>query len=256
MKPLFVNWISAVLLGTGIIGCVGAIQINSSWNDRTITVDGVASDWGPTLQPITSPPVTLGVRNDKEFVYICLSTGDRFLQSQILNNGLTVWFDPQGGQEKTFGIRFPVHQGDNTPRWSPREPLAVGLQILSSFHELEILGPGEDDAELVSVVEATGIKLKMGATENTLVYELQVPLSQSGGMRHAVGIGQTSTMGIGFETPDLTADRLQGPSGRSSASTGGRGRRRGGGAAAGEADFGGAGPEALHLWTNVVLSTP
>src|SRR5262249_60643297 len=37
-----------------------------------------------------------------------LTTGDRDVERQIRLEGLTVWFDPAGGKEKAFGLRFPL----------------------------------------------------------------------------------------------------------------------------------------------------
>lgn len=241
----------AILFAWILNGCSSTIQMTSSWNDKTITIDGSDADWGTTLKPIANSPVAVGIRNDGEFLYVCLSTQAPFLQAQILNGGLTVWFDPKGETEETFGIRFPL-RGENTPRWNPREPLAANFQFFEpSFQELALLGP-ENQQEIFSLLQIKGIKMKMGATEKSLVYELQIPLRSSAEIPHAVGILENQILGIGFQTPEFDSERVQGPSGRASASTGGR-RARGGGRAGAEV-AGADRPEPLDLWAKVVLS--
>jgi hypothetical protein len=233
-------------------GCSTTVQMTSSWNDKTITIDGSDADWGTSLNPVAHSPVAVGIRNDGEFLYVCLSTQDPFLQAQILNRGLTLWFDPKGGEEEAFGIHFPL-RGENTPRWNPREPLATNFRFFQpSFQELALLGP-EDQQEIFSVLQVKGIKVTLGASEKSLVYELQVPLRSSAEMPHAVGIIENHILGIGFQTPEFGSDRVQGPSGRASARTGG-GRRGGSGGGGAGADLAGANrPEPLDLWTKVVL---
>ncbi|HLA68704.1 MAG TPA: hypothetical protein VJN65_03295 [Bacteroidota bacterium] len=256
MKQIvLITAVIAAFVGGALSGCSSAVQLTSAWNDHAIIIDGSAADWGTSLMPVTGLPLALGVRNDGEFLYVCLSTQDPFVQAQILNGGLTVWFDPRGENEETFGIRFPL-RGESPPHWNPREPLTAAFQFLEpSFRELAILGP-DDQQNLFSVLELKGIGVKLGALDNTLVYELRVPLRHSAEMRYAVGIIENQMVGIGFQTAEFGSDRLEGPSGRAGATTRGGGRRRGGGGTAGGGPIGGADrPEPLDLWTKVVLSS-
>ena len=251
MKRL-VSLFTAILV-SALLGCSSAVQIASSWNENAIVVDGSSADWGTSLKLMADPSVAVGIRNDDRFLYICLTTQNPVFQTQILQGGLTVWFDPKGEQEEVFGIRFPM-PGENTPLWNPREPLAASFPFLEpSFRELSILG-AEGQQELFSVLEIKGIKVKMGASESGLVYELQVPLRSSAEFRYAAGSLENQALGIGFQTQEFGPDRLQGPSGRASAGTRGGGRGRSG--RAGGAPLAGTErPESLELWTKVMLSS-
>jgi hypothetical protein len=235
-------------------GCSTAVQMTSSWDDTAILIDGSDADWGTSLNPAANSPVALGFRNDGEFLYVCLSTDDPFLQAQILNGGLTVWFDPKGETDETFGIRFPL-MGENTPRWNPREPLGASFSFLEpTFRELAVLGP-EDEEVVFSILQVKGIQIKMGASERSLVYEMKVPLRRSPETPVAIGINENVPLGVGFQTREFGADRVQGTSGRASARTGGRRGGRGGGSGGAGSDLGGANrPEPLDLWAKVLLS--
>jgi len=46
--------------------------------------------------------------NDSEYVFIGLRTNDRELQRLVLHEGLTWWFDREGGGKRSFGVRYPV----------------------------------------------------------------------------------------------------------------------------------------------------
>ena len=41
-------------------------------------------------------------------MFIGLRTNDRELQRLVLHEGLTWWFDREGGGKRSFGVRYPV----------------------------------------------------------------------------------------------------------------------------------------------------
>ncbi len=245
----------AAVLMSALIGCSSAIEMTSSWNDKSIVIDGSNNEWGPSMKPLADPPIAIGVRNDEEFLYVCLSTRSPLYQAQIVNGGLTVWFDPGGKQEKNFGIHFPNH-GENAPHWNPREPIATSFPFLEpSFREIAILGP-EDRVELISILEAKGIKVKIGVFEQGLVYEMQAPLRASPEFPHAAGISDSWMVAIGFQTEETGSSWLRGPTGRSSVGSGRAGRRGSGDSpGAGSSIEGASRPEVLGVWTKVSLAS-
>ncbi len=250
------HWfVAALCMNAAFLGgCATTVLVQSTWNDNAIVVDGKDRDWGTSLTPLSSHPVALGVRHDSSFLYVCLSTQNRFLQHQILQGGLTVWFDPLGGQEKAFGIRYPLLRRENSPRLNPRESIAENFQLVEPFlREVEIIGP-EGDAEVSSLLELKEISVRLGASETGLTYELKLPLRPTTEFRYGISTGPMKDLGIGFETAEPGSDRLQVPSGRAGAGARGGGRR-GGGTPTPPADIAGADrPEPLKLWTKTTLS--
>src|SRR3954469_13675135 len=84
-------------------------RIDSRWRDRDVVIDGDNGEWAGPLRPVEeNHPVLTEVVNDGQFLYLVLSTNDATARRQIMRQGLTVWFDPAGGDRKHFGVKFPV----------------------------------------------------------------------------------------------------------------------------------------------------
>jgi hypothetical protein len=82
-------------------------QIKSEPCNTGISVDGMDEEWKNNRNYIISDNTAVGVCRDNEFLYVHLFTSDPELSMQIMNFGLTLWFDPQGSQEKVMGVQFP-----------------------------------------------------------------------------------------------------------------------------------------------------
>jgi hypothetical protein len=204
---------------------------------------------------------------------------DRQMQMQMMASGFTVWFDPEGGKNKAFGIHFPlgtrgqppptgIEGGDN--RQDPQRLME------QTQRELEILGPGKEDRERIPLMQVQGINVKIGNDQGFLVYELRVPLRKSADHPYAIGIGNNKAIGIGFETTEPNLEKMKEQMG---GSPGGGGMPPGGGGIGGPPGGGGMPPggggmggppgggrpgmgplggeqaQSLKLWTRVVLAT-
>jgi hypothetical protein len=152
-----------------------------------------------------------------------------------MRQGFTLWFDPDGGKEKTFGIKYPLgmqasgtgmrgdEQSMERSRQAPRRPMV----------ELEVLGPGKDEVKKMPIAEAKGIDIIVEFSSGMLVYELKVPLIQSEQHPYAIGAEAGSSVGIGLEAPKMKRSDMSGqmsgerggggPSGGMRGGAGGRG---------------------------------
>jgi hypothetical protein len=283
-----VRLVLIVLVGVVIAtsGCSSALQLSSVWRGREILVDGSDADWQGTTAYIKGSNVSLGIRNDSEYLYTCVIAMDRQTKMQMMASGFTVWFDPEGGKNKAFGIHFPLglqgqpppvpRQDRNNPedRTDPEEALKSMEQ---TQRELEIIGPGEKDRERVLLVQVQGIEAKLGNNhQGFLVYELKVPLRRSANHPYAIGIGNNEAIGIGFETTEPNLEKMKEQMGGApggggmppggggmSGPPGGGGMPPGGGGMGGPPGGGhpGMGPlggeqvQSLKLWTRTVLAT-
>jgi len=258
-----------------ITGCAKPIELNSKWRDFEITIDGIDNEWSSATIYAEKAKVSLTLLNDNNYMYIRLYSRDRGVQMQMVGMGFTIWFDPDGGKNKTFGIHFPLGIKDmdmpmmaKSREENPEEPEKM---IKESLNEMEMLGPGKDEIYRMSLIEAEtqGINAMLGFSKGNLVYELKVPFVQDEEHLYAIGINtagiDTSTMiGIGFETPELDREemrkKMEGENAGGMPPGGGTGMPPGTGGMPGGMPGGrpspGAGemPERLNLWISVKFS--
>lgn len=274
----------ALLLVLGLAGCSSTTVYTTDSLPRMkeIAVDGKTDDWVGALSIIEDGSVSMGYRNDKENLYVCLMVEDELLQGQIMRGGLTVWFDPSGGKVKSLGIRYPIGMGTpqgekgeeprgergEEPRgepggWPPGEGFRP--EAMSSF---EILRSEKGEPQKISLSEAKGIEIAATPSRGLFVYELKIPLAQTEPGVIALDAQPGQTVGIGFEIPKPERGDMPGrpsggmpgggeggppmggmPGGGGGGRPGGmRGGRPGGGMMA---DL----PKGLKVWTLVRLSS-
>ncbi len=232
---LFIGLISLII---SVAGC-GDTEIDSKWKTQDIKIDGNDADWGNTLTYVDDLKSLVGVQNDGSFLYLCLVTSDRDLESKMLRMGLTVWFDRTASDDKKFGIKFPLGFRDidrsqfrnERPAGMAGErpnPGQIDERILNNQTEAEIVG-ANNESNRVPLTELKGIELKLGMKDGRLVYEMRVPLQHKSGYNYAISADTGSAISVGLETGSFTADR-QGQ--------GGEFRRRGG-EEGGDGGFGG-----------------
>ena len=235
-------------------------RLESRWRDRDIVVDGDNGEWaGPLVAVDAKYPVTAAVANDRDFLFLALSTGDAAMRRQIMREGLIVWFDPAGGDQKHFGIKFPVGlaltMAGKDGRGRPGPDQLDEPNRIDPPNRLEVYGPAKDDVHSLVPEAAPGIAVKVGEVAGYLVYELKVPLASTPQTPYAIGGKPGSVIGLGLETPKSEALRRGGGfSGRGPGMGGlggGMGRRGGmGGRREGEFDR----PKPLKAWASVELA--
>ncbi len=189
-----------------LYGCNEEVKLVSQWRTEPISIDGDISEWpdsGSYL--IQDSTLLISVLNDASHIYIRLLTKDHDMQSSILRDGLSIWIDEAGNNEKKGGICFPVaeeHNNNDDGHMRPGEPKdniseQSPLQRVNTEkdYSLAILkgDVGGHHRQVVSTSEAAqmGIRAHLGVKLNFLIYELQLPFSSS---------SQEHTISIGFES--------------------------------------------------------
>jgi hypothetical protein len=255
MSPLFmVALVVSVSTLTG--GCSSTAELSSSWNDNQIVVDGHADDWGGHFFYLKDSHVSLGLRNDQDFLYVCLMSSEGQFRRQIMGLGLTVWLEPENG--KKWGIHYPIGFAGQGERPSfnrgegegERDTTQAFGQLLQN---LEIVESGKDEHQQYSAIEVPGISVKVGSSQGSVVYELKVPLKESSDHPYAVGAGPESTVKLALETGKFEGRSREGGMGEEGRGGGGGyggggrggfgGRGRGGGGRGGYGGRGMAGGE-------------
>ena len=252
-------------------GCSSSMQLASRWSSQPIHIDGNVAEWADSTVFIEKEGVRCGVMNDGDYLYLCLLSSKQGLGRQIMFRGMTVWFDPNGGEKKTVGLRFPLGmpraglpemtEGEN-PEQNVNRPDAFERQALSEF---EFLGPAENDRQRVSRLQGQGVEIHLTATAERFVYKLKIPLRYSSQHPYALETRPGSAVGIGIE-PNAAQRAQEGErGGGESRGEGGRGGGRGGmgggrgGRMPGGAGSGGARPAAgaatlPSFWSHVQLA--
>ena len=248
-------------------GCA-SLKLDSKSLDREIVIDGQFDDWQDAMTFMEKENVSVGLFNDTDFLYICLVSGNRQISHQIMIQGLTLWFDHKGGKKKIFGIRFPLGiQGGGMIdarkmiRDHDDDQEKIKAMFEDSLTELEILGPDEEDRHHLEASQVSGIEASASLANETLVYELKIPLQKSEQHLYAIETISGKSVGISLETPEFNIEEMRTKyrermrEGRGDFdggfSRGGRGGGRKGGFGGGRPQI----PEPLKIWAKVKLSS-
>jgi len=184
--------------------------------------------------------------------------------------GMTLWFDAEGGKEKSLGIHFPVgvsDQGDMREMMRPEgmqtDPADFQKLFAESIKELEIIRSDSTGTRRMALGQANNedIYVQLSATGGGFVYELRIPLNADSASPIAIGADAGGLIGIGLETPEIDMSKM-----RERMGGGMRGGGRSGGGRGGSMPGGGLGgrpgggrgferPKPLKIWAKVQLAT-
>ena len=224
-------------------GCSAGTKMNSSWKDKEIKIDGVATEWNTNMQQIPDKKINIGFRNDDKFLYLCLTSEDRSKIMMITRAGLIVWFEPESGDKNKFGIRFPMAptqpealpiSGMNKERMENDGLEKILLKMLEQQNEFQIINKDKFPLTALPVMNNEGIEAKLGYQSNLFVYELKVPLASNKQFSYLVDALPGANVKIKFETEEMEMEGMRAGPGIGSMSPGegggrGGGNRRGGG---------------------------
>jgi hypothetical protein len=231
-------------------------NLESSWLDRVITIDGKAPEWaGREAFFDETNGLKIGFSNDGRYLYVYVSTWNQRMQRQILMNGLTVWFDATGGKSETFGVNYPMKRSMPATREMSRDTSAetprdmrnmLGNLLSEARGELAIVGSGGEPVASLSATDSgsTDVEAMIDIANRTLIYELKLPLARTDGTPYAINAEPGKIIGIGFKVGTRELGEMRRGEGAPSEGTGGRhGGGEGGfpGGGGGEGGFHGGG---------------
>ena len=250
-----------VLVSTGC----AAHSVVSHWRTSGLTINGSEDEW-PAAPQYYDTDRQAGIRtmNDAEAIYLCFSTSNEALKEKLLRTGLTVWLDPAGDKNKTFGIHLPGagppggarksgaddRRGDKKERPVLKTPDSVEITYAEATGPLSMP---------MAQVRQTGIEIGVGQPDGRrCVYEFKIGFT-AGPSLSALGPGKT--VGICIETgktegnPEMRRPSEDGVAGTNHG--GGMGGKRGGGMHGGGRPGGGSAGkamgEAFETWIEVTL---
>lgn len=196
-------------------GCAD-FRFASAWKDGAIAIDGKDTEWQEHMAQFGS--LYLGVRNDAEYLYVCLSATDKMTKAQLMGlfrQNFDVWFDPAEKGKTRFGLRF----SNESPYMN--EALVNKVRFLKT-PDFQIVG--DEMARNMDIVVLTnaypvaaladtkGIDVSAGVSMNgrKLTFEFKVPLVKSEAYPYAVDAAPGRTIGFGIETSPIDMDYVLG----------------------------------------------
>src|SRR6266404_1172777 len=194
-----------------LAGCNSG-EFKSHWRMQEIVIDGNNAEWQDSLTYFLEDKQTsVGFLNDDHYLYVCLISANRDLQRQAMRQGLTLWFDREGNEEKKFGMRCPLRSGRPLGRPGDEEGRGEGTRsendrpsdiqndnTPAGANEVEIFGSGEGDHRRMTMAEAGGIEARLRMMNDLLVYEMRMPLN--GSHPYTIGTKPGALLGVGIES--------------------------------------------------------
>ena len=186
---------------SSITGCSSTQQLTSKWIENPVQIDGSLRDWSDSTAFAEKDGIRYAAMNDGDYLYLCLLSSKAGLGRQILFRGMTVWIDPNGGDKKTIGIRFPIGGGGmgrsemaTRPQTDEQGQPEVRPDDLArqTPSEFEYVGPGENDRQRVSRLQGQGVEMHLTATVDRFLYELKIPLQYSSQHPYLGGVARGS----------------------------------------------------------------
>lgn len=208
------------------------LELESRWRNSDISIDGNHAEWEGVLKYSEEKRATVGIMNDREYLYLCLLSADQQVLMQAMEAGFTVWFQGSGKKEEKLIIRFPLGEA-----MSHRERFRGGENRhddrLGEFlrEQSEMVITQNDRKVKLGLLDLDdyGLEARIGQHMGRLVYEIRVPLHGSEKTPYAINLQPGKPLKVGFELGELKMpDRERRPRGDFRMG-GGPGGMRGGG---------------------------
>jgi len=189
-------------------------------------VDGAIGDWGGRLTSVQDQSVSVGALPTDSLLYVAVVIRDQALLRSLAANGLVLWVDPSGGQQRAYGVQYPLglrrQQAGQAPSGGAQNE-AVGIDDVS-FDELEVVR-GDSLRERIPADFALGLRATGTLDPGSLIYEVAIPVSSSPSEHRLRGL-LGETVGLGLHIPEPEDDDESGvEGGQNIGSVTGAGRR-------------------------------
>jgi hypothetical protein len=238
VRPLRIY--ASFLLFLGLLeGCSSTVLV-SRWTNGDVAIDGKGAAWNDSLVVLDDKQTSVALLNDEQYLYVNMRSTNRDLERQVIERGVTFWFDRDGGEQKRFGVRFPLgidrfgEMGGFRRGEGELRPYRRRDSIYVPVNDVEILGPDQGEQQRVAIDNSGGIDARFQVSHDTLTYTLKVPISSSGYFPHTIGARPGAVIGVTIASANAMS------SGRPSEGSGSEGGR-GGGGIGGRGGYGGRG---------------
>lgn len=181
MKKIFISIAFAFTIL--IAGCSSSIEMTSMPVSAGININGDAADWGTNLKYIPDEKAAVGISNDRNYFYLCLTTSDMSKVMPMFVGGFTVWLEDENNGNEVIGVKYPLHNIVNESRImvNPGEFREKGRgmmieKMIKGQDEIRILNRDNYPLTVISTSDSSGLKAAIGYNNDQFIYELRVPL--------------------------------------------------------------------------------
>lgn len=231
----FKNVVITGLFLISFIGCSSSELMLSSAAEKGIVIDGNQEEWSGKLKFIENERAAVGFQNDDENLYICFVSADKSSVMKILSLGLTVWFQPENG-EQMVGLQFPKQMDKVAPRslmgknreQDEKTDFEVTVKtMMQNQGEYSIVNEDEQILFASPLGSNTGYQIKIGAQNQQFVYEAKIPIGNNNLAQIPINVFPNEKIKIGFVSGEIDADEMKNDAPMDSEISDGRGSRDG-----------------------------
>ena len=233
--------------------------VEATWQQGSVSVDASADEWLGSMTSLDGSEMHLGVRNDGEYLYLCLYSPDPRTAQRTMMRGLVLQLSVKNGDP--IRIQFPIGIFEDG-----RPPSMAGEQDRERIREraregLEsflLLQTDSQDRRRIPVENDLGIEMRTGGESGSFVYEMKLPLAANDAHPYAIG-WSSGSINLKIDTPEIDREAMRSQGGMRGGMGGGRSGGMGGGMGGGRS--GGMGgdrpqmPEPLHIKARIRLAS-
>lgn len=190
---------------TTLEGCSSTPELISSTNNN-ITIDGKADDWSSNLKYLSDEKVAIGVSNDNQYFYLCLTTNDLGSVMPMFAEGFVVWLNNEKN-DGSIGIKYPLHNivneasiMINPDRFQEKGRGMMLKKFIEDQTEIRILNKDNFPVTAIPVADSSGLTAKIGYDNDQFVYELRVPITKSDKNKYYLSSAPGEKILVKFET--------------------------------------------------------
>lgn len=188
-------------------GCGTTIELTSIPVKNKILIDGNASDWAANLKYLSDEKVALGVTNDNNYLYLCLTTTDMSKVMPMFVGGFTVWVENEDNDVNKIGIKYPLNNivSESRIMLNPGEFRKRGRDMIISKminkqDEIRILNKDDFPVTVISTSDSSSLTARLGFNNGQFVYELRLPLKLDEQNKYGINAVPGNKLLVKFET--------------------------------------------------------
>lgn len=187
-------------------GCSGGFEAESTPPPDHVRIDGKADEWQDRMLYYRDAKLTIGMSNDRSFLYLCVMSSDEPAIRSIMLRGFTIWFDSTGGKGRYFGIRYPLGMAESFTPETRDEPRGQRDDLMKRSAEqaskLAVIGPEKNNRTEILLPGKNGIEACIGYNPGAFIYELKLPLNVDIVDGLKLDFSGSDLLGVRFETSD------------------------------------------------------